>query len=322
MELKPTLQDIRQAAELVHKHVSPTPLRHSAALSKLVGAEVYVKYENHHPINVFKIRGAVYKMSVMGEEERARGVVTASTGNHGQAIAYGAALTGSHATIFMPEVSNPEKVESMQNLGAEIVFQGKDFNEALQGCTAYAEENGSTLIHPADQDLVAGVGSMGLEIFQELPDPDVIITPIGQGSSICGNSIVAKSLRPQARMIGVQAELAPSIYLSFKEGRMVETADCNTFAEGMATRAPAEGTFNIIKELVDDIVLVSEEQMYEAIRLYLEKTHNLAEGAGAAPLAAALKIKESLKGEKVVLILSGGNLSLNQLRDILNETVK
>lgn len=315
----PTLQDIQRAAELVYKYVSPTPLRHSVALSKLVGAEIYVKYENHHPINVFKIRGAVYKMSIMAEEERARGVVTASTGNHGQAISYGAALTGCRATIFMPEVSNPEKVESMRDLGAEVLFHGKDFNESLAACIEYAEKNGATLIHPADLDLVTGVGTMGLEIFRELPDPDVLIVPIGLGSSICANSIVARALRPQARVVGVQAELAPSIYLSFKAGRMVETSQSNTFAEGMATRTPAESTFNIIKELVDDIVLVSEEQMFEAIRLYLKKTHNLAEGAGAAPLAAALKIKEQLKGKKVVLILSGGNLSLEQLRKILSE---
>jgi threonine dehydratase len=264
------------------------------------------------------VRGGLNFVSSLGAGERARGVITASTGNHGQSIAYAARTFGVRAIIVMPEASNPDKTESMVNLGAEIVVFGQDFEDARLKAEQMAHDQGLRYVHPANEPLlIAGVGTYGLEIVEDLPEVQTIIVPIGAGSGICGTSIVAKAIHPQIRVIGVQAEKAPSVYLSWKEQRMVETPSCDTFAEGLATRTAFELPLRIMRELVDDIVLVSEDELKQAVVLLLEKAHTIVEGAGAASMAAAIKLKHSLQGQTVVCVLSGGNLPLSTLQRII-----
>jgi len=282
---------------------------------------MYIKFESHQPIGAFKVRGGLNLVSALGHGERARGVITASTGNHGQSIAYAARTFGVRSVIVMPEKANPDKVEAMADLGAEIVFFGQDFEDARLKAEQMGRDQGMYYVHPANEPrLIAGVGTIGLEILEDLPEVDTIIVPIGAGSGVCGTSIVAKAMNPKIRVIGVQAENAPSVYLSWRERRLVETPSCDTFAEGLATRTAFELPLSIMRDLVDDIVLVSEDEMKRAIVLLLEKAHTVAEGAGAASTAAAIKLKEALAGQAVVCVLSGGNLPLATLQRIVAET--
>jgi threonine dehydratase len=315
----PTFQDVLGARQTIAPYLRPTPLHFYRGLSDLVGAQVWVKHENHQPVGAFKVRGGINLVARLSDEERARGVIGASTGNHGQSIAYAARLFGVRAIIGMPEGANPGKVTAIRNLGAEVHFHGRDFDEARLYVEALAEREGLRYVSSGDEPyLIAGVGTYALEIVEALPDVEVIIVPVGGGSGASGVCIVAKTVHPDIQVIGVQAEKAPSAFLSWKEGRRVE-AKMETFAEGLATRAPFDLPQAILRRHLDDFVLVSEEEIKRAILLMLEHTHNLAEGAGAAALAAALKLKERLAGRKVVLVQSGGNLSLARLKEIVNE---
>jgi threonine dehydratase len=315
---RPTFADILRARRMVSHYLPRTPLLPSLSLSKRLGFHLYLKYENHQPIGAFKVRGGLNLISALETSERARGVITASTGNHGQSIAYAARTFGVRAIIVMPEESNPDKVESMAHLGAEIVFFGRDFEDARLKAEQQARDQGMYYVHPANEALlIAGVGTIGLEILEDLPGVQTIIVPIGAGSGVCGISIVAKSINPQIRVIGVQAENAPSVYLSWKERRIVDTPSCDTFAEGLATRTAFALPLSIMQDLIDDMVLVSEDELQSAIVLLLEKVHTIAEGAGAASTAAAIKLKERLAGQTVACVLSGGNLPLSTLQQIL-----
>jgi threonine dehydratase len=315
---RPTFADVLRARRLISHYLPRTPLLPSLSLSRLLGFQLYLKFENHQPIGAFKVRGGLNLVASLGASERARGVITASTGNHGQSIAYAARSFGVRSVIVMPEESNPDKVESMANLGAEIVFFGRDFEDARLKAEQVARDQGMYYVHPANEPLlIAGVGTVGLEILEDLPAVETIIVPIGAGSGVCGTSLVAKAINPHIRIIGVQAEKAPSVYLSWKQRRMVDTPACDTFAEGLATRTAFELPLSIMRDLVDDIVLVSEDDMKNAIVLLLEKVHTVAEGAGAASTAAALKLKDRLAGQTVACVLSGGNLPLSALQRIL-----
>ena len=315
-----TLRDVYEARRVVSRYLPRTPLVRSMALSKRLGFEAYVKCENVLPTGAFKVRGGLNLISRLSEEERLRGVITASTGNHGQSIAYSASLFGVKAIIGMPENSNPLKVEAMRNLGATVEFHGSDFDEARLWVEKEAQRKGYRYIHSANEPLlIAGVGTLYLEVMEEIPDIDVIIVPIGGGSGAAAACIVAKSINPRVKIIGVQAEKAPAVYLSWKNKKAIETKSAETFAEGLATRVPFKLTLSIINKLIDDIVLVSEEEMKKAILTLLETTHQLAEGAGAASTAAAFKLKERLRGKKVALILTGGNLTLQTLKSIVQE---
>jgi threonine dehydratase len=318
---RPTFPDVLRARRIVSRYLPRTPLLPSLSLSKLLGFQLYLKFENYQPIGAFKVRGGLNLISSLETGERARGVITASTGNHGQSIAYAAQTFGVRAVVVMPEASNPDKVESMTNLGAEIIFFGRDFEDARLRAEQMGRDQGMYYVHPANEPLlIAGVGTYGLEIVEDLPDIQTIIVPIGAGSGICGTSIVAKSINPQIRIIGVQAERAPSVYWSWREQRMVDTPSCDTFAEGLATRTAFELPLSIIHDLVDDIVLVSEDELKQAIVLLLEKAHTVAEGAGAASTAAAIRLKDRLQGQTVACVLSGGNLPLSTLQRIIAET--
>jgi threonine dehydratase len=314
----PTLVDVLEARRRISRHLRPTPLYEYAALSELLDTEVFVKHENHQPVGAFKVRGGVNLVSQLSAEERERGVIAASTGNHGQSIAYAARLFGVPATICVPEAANPVKVASMRGLGAELVFHGRDFDDAREHCERLAGERGFRYVHSGDEPLlIAGVATETLEILEEQPGADVIIVPVGGGSGAAGACIVAQSVKPAVEVIGVQSEAAPAAYRSWKEQRLVEDR-METFAEGLATRTAFELPQRILRQWLDDFVLVSDDEIRAAQALMIETTRNLVEAAGAAPLAAALSLSDELSGKRVALILSGGNASREQLLEVLD----
>jgi threonine dehydratase len=313
----PTITDVFDAKRRISKYLPRTPLIRYDNLGELVSAEVYVKHENHLPTNAFKVRGGVNLVSQLSESDRLRGVITASTGNHAQSIAYASHLFGVRATIVMPVNANPLKVEATKRLGATVIFWGKDFDEGREYAEKLAEEKNLRYIHSANEaDLIAGVATNSLEIFEDLPDVDAIILPVGGGSMLSGACIVANALNPETKVIGVQSSAAPAAYLSWKEGKLVSDK-MGTFAEGLATRVGFALTQEILRSLLDDFVLVTDEEIKKAILLLIEKTHNLVEAAGAAPLAALIKVQENLRGKKVAIVMSGGNISPAQLKEIL-----
>lgn len=320
-ELKrPTLADIFDARNVINRHLRRTPLHHYPALSELLGCQAYVKHENHQPVGAFKVRGGVNLVSRLSEAERRAGVVTASTGNHGQSIAYGGRLFGVETHIVVPEKSNPDKVAAMRRLGAELIFHGRDFDDARLHCEALCQERGYRYVHGANEPhLIAGVGTIGLEILEDLPDVDAVIVPVGGGSEIAGISIAVHAVRPEVEIIGVQSAEAPAAWQSWKEGRPLALDRMDTFAEGLATRVGFELTQAIMRDHLADFVLVPDSDLRRAVRLLLETTHNLAEPAGAASLAAAVKLRDRLEGKKVALSLSGANITVAQLRAILDE---
>jgi threonine dehydratase len=312
----PTLHDVIAARPHVYRYLRPTPLYHYAGLSALLGAEVWVKHENHQPVGAFKVRGGLNLAARLSEAERRAGLFTASTGNHGQSIAFAARMHRIKATIAVPERANPGKVAAMRGLGAEVVFYGRDFDTAREWIAAEAQARGGRFVGPTEEPLICGVGTYALEILEDLPDVQIIIVPVGAGSGACGTSIVAKSINPGIEVIAAQSAQAPAMQLSWKSGQLI-TAEMRTFADGVATRVPFLNTQRIMRQYLDDFVLVDDAAIKEAIMLLLQYTCNLAEGAGAIPLAAALQLKERLAGKKVVLVLSGGNLALDQLQDIV-----
>jgi threonine dehydratase len=317
--VEPTLLDVLAAAARIRPHLAPTPLRQSPAISEIVGADVYLKHEFHLPTGAFKVRGGVNLISQLTPQEREAGVIAASTGNHGQSVAYAAKLFGVKAIICAPEDANAAKVQAMKELGATVNLVGADFDEARVACEQLAAVNGCRYIHSGNEPLlIAGVGTHTLEILSEEPRIDVIIVPVGGGSGAAGACIVAKAVNPRIVVIGVQAEKAPSAYLSWRAGKPVE-ATTSTWAEGLATRTPFELPQRILRRLLDDFILVSDEAISAAVRFLLARNRSLVEGAGASSLAAALALKDRLAGQRVALILSGGNISIPQLKAVLDD---
>src|SRR5262245_3893865 len=321
MEL-PTYADVEAALPIVRRYLAPTPLYEWPALSQMLGCRYYLKHENHTPTTAFKVRGGLHLVARLPEEQKRRGVIGCTTGNHGQSLAYACRRFGVRCVLVVPAVNNPDKIAAMRSLGAEIVEHGRDYDEAREHCETLRHREGLRYVHSANEpDLIAGVGTYALEIFDALPDPDVILVPVGLGSGICGTALVAAARRPATEVIGVQSELAPAVTRSWHEGRPVELSTPKTFAEGMATRMPADLTLAIMRQHVADMVLVSDDELREAIRLLLRVTHTLAEGAGAASTAAGLKLRQRLAGKTVVGILSGGNLDLRERARILTGAV-
>jgi threonine dehydratase len=317
----PTYEDVERAAPIVHRYLKPTPLYEWPALSKLLGCRYFLKHENHTPTTAFKVRGGIYLVSRLSEEQKRRGIIGCTTGNHGQSLAYASRLFGVRCVLVVPANNNPDKIAAMRALGAELIEHGRDFDEAREHCEAIRHREGLRYVHSANEpDLIAGVGTYALEIFDDLPEPDVILVPVGLGSGICGTALVAATRWPQTSVIGVQSELAPAVTLSWREGRPIETETPRTFAEGMATRVPASMTLEIMRRYVHEMLLVSDPELREAIRWLLRMTHNLAEGAGAASTAVAWKLRERLAGKTVVGVLSGGNLDLRELARIVEDT--
>ena len=317
---RPTLREVLRARRVIARFLPRTPLIRYPALDAVAGAALYLKHENHQPVGAFKVRGGLYLLSQLSDEERARGVIAASTGNHGQSVAYAANRFGVRAIVGVPEGANPGKVESMRALGADVIFHGADFDEARAYVERLAADAGYRYIHSGNEPhLIAGVGTIALEILEDEPEIDTIIVPVGGGSGAAAAAIVAKAVDPRIAVIGVGAEGAPAAYRSWKDGTLHATPALDTFAEGLATRTGFALPQSIMRDLLDDFVLVSDAEMRRAIRLLLAKAHTLAEGAGAAPLAAALKLRVRLAGRSVALVVSGGNLSMSQIEDIVGE---
>ena len=308
-----TIADVVEAKRRIGPHLRPTPLYPYSGLDDLLGAEIWVKHENHQPVGAFKVRGGVNLVSQLGEDERRRGLIAASTGNHGQSVAYAARLFGVTARVCVPEGANPVKLAAIRAQGAKLIEHGADFDAAREHCAALAEEHGYRYVHSGNEPLlIAGVGTETLEILEDRPDVEAIIVPIGGGSGAAGACIVAKAIRPEIQVIGVQSEAAPAAFRSWQARAMLD-GENETFAEGLATRVPFELPQQILWEHLDDFVLVSEDEIRHANRLMIEHTRNLVEPAGAAPLAAALKLRDQLRGKRIALVVSGGNISPAQL---------
>jgi threonine dehydratase len=313
----PTLQDIYAARPRVYRVVRPTPLMRHPLLAAETGLEIFVKHENHNPTCAFKVRGGLNLVGQLSPDER-RGVITATTGNHGQSIALACQREGVPCTIVTPVGNNPEKNAAMRAFGADLIEFGRDFDEAREKVEQLQHENGLRYVHSANEPaLVAGVATYALEIFEERPDADAILVPIGGGSGACGCAIVRSALGSRAKVIGVQAERADAFARSWHGSARVVGGQADTFAEGMATRVTFDFTFGILKKELDAVVTLTEDELAEGVRLALRATHNLAEGAGAAPLMAAMKLRDQLAGKKVVCVMSGGNIDQRTLKKVL-----
>jgi threonine dehydratase len=313
----PTLKDVYDARQRVARLVRPTPLMRHPLLALETGLDIRVKHENHNPTGAFKVRGGLNLIASLPDEDR-RGVITATTGNHGQSIAVACQQEGVPCTIVTPLGNNPEKNAAMRAFGAELVEFGRDFDEAREKVEQMQHERHLRYVHSANEPLlIAGVATYALEIFDEWPDVDVILVPIGGGSGACGCCIVRSALGSRAKVIGVQAERADAFARSWKGTARVVSDRADTFAEGMATRVTFDLTFGLLKNELDDIVTLTEDELAEGVRLALRTTHNLAEGAGAAPIAAAVKLADRLAGKKVVCVMTGGNIDRTTLTRIL-----
>lgn len=314
----PTMADVQRAREVISAYLQPTPLLTSPALDAKLGFSAYVKCENLQPIGAFKVRGGLFLMSLLTPEERARGVVTASTGNHGQSIAYAARDLHVPATIWAPENANALKVAAMQRLGAEVRLYGADFDVARLAAEEDAAKRGATFISSAnDWRVIAGVATYIVEMLETAPDLDVLIVPAGGGSGLAGACLAGKDLKPDLQIIGVQAAGAPAVYDTWRSGQLQQTERADTFAEGLATRIGFSLPAQILWRRLDDFRLVSDPEMRRSILTLLETTRTLAEGAGAAALAAAHNMRDELAGKKVGIVVSGGNITLDALAETL-----
>jgi threonine dehydratase len=312
----PDLADVLGARARIAPYLRPTPLYRYPTLDALTGARLWVKHENHQPVGAFKVRGGINLISQLGADERSRGVITASTGNHGQSVAYAADIFGVRAIVCMPEQANPVKVESMRALGAEVVFHGANFDDAREHCENLAAEHGYRYVHSGDEPrLIAGVATYALEILEAQPDTEIIVVPVGGGSGAAGVCIVAKSVRPSVEVIGVQSEQSPAACLSWR-ARALTTAPTGTIAEGLATRTAFRLPQQILWDKLDDFVLVPDDAIQQATRTMIEKTRNLVEPAGAAALAAVLADPARFAGRTVAIVCSGGNISPAQLTSL------
>ncbi len=316
----PQFTDVLAARRTIAPHLRPTPVVTSPALDRLLGCRAFVKCENANPTRAFKVRGGINLVARLSAEERRRGIIGASTGNHGQSLAYAARLFGVRAVIAMPEHPNPVKREAMVDFGAEIVEVGKDFDEAREWVERTAPTEGYRYVHSGNEPfLIAGVATASLELIEEVPDLEVVIVPVGGGSGASGHTIAAKTMNPRLEVIGVQATGAAAVARSWQEHRWVTTDAIRTKAEGLATRAPFALTLAMMWARLDDIVLVTDEEMEEGIRILLGTTRQVAEHAGAAAVAAARHLRGHIAGRKVGLILSGGNITMEALRAIVSE---
>jgi threonine dehydratase len=317
-----SLNQIRSAQEIMYRALAPSPLHEHPMLSAELGLRAFIKHENHLPTGAFKVRGGLNFMHHFAAERTHNGVITATRGNHGASVAFAAKLHKIPATIVVPFGNNPEKNAAMKALGARLVEFGQDFDEARLEVERLSREDNLRYIHSANEaQIVNGVGSYALEIVETMQrrgeHVDAVFVPIGMGSGLCGVITAFRALSPDTKIYGVQAEGAPSYYLSWQAKKVVETEHADTFADGVATRCPSPFTLDIILNGVDEVVLVSDEEIKAAIRLLWRTTHNLAEGAGAAATAATIKWQAQLRGQTVVNVMSGGNLDTETLRQIL-----
>ena len=313
-----TLAQLESAAELVHAHVSPTPAHAWPLLRARTGCELFVKHENHTPIGAFKVRGGLtYLDGLVRSGRKFAGLITATRGNHGQSIPFAARIHGIPVTVVAPKGNSREKNAAMQALGTRLIEHGRDFEEAKQEAERLSKEEGLEFVPSFHENLVRGVATYGLELFRAVPDLDTVLVPIGMGSGICGTIAARNALGLRTKVVGVVAAGAPAVALSFRERALVPTNASRTFADGIACRVPNAESMTIIWKGAERVVEVSEDDIAAAIRAIFQDTHNVAEGAGAAPLAALLKERASLAGRKVAVILSGGNIDLPAYQEVL-----
>ena len=309
------LGQLERAQEVVGHAMPPTPAHTWPLLSQRLGATVVVKHENHTPTGAFKVRGGlVYVDRLKRERPTTAGLISATRGNHGQSLAFAASRYGLPVTIYVPRGNSVEKNRAMQAFGADLVEHGDDFQAAREEADRRAQASGLEMVPSFHPDLVLGVATYALELLRKAPDLDLLYVPIGQGSGICGCILARDLLGLKTEIIGVQSTLAPSYALSFAAGTIVTTETSNTLADGMATRIPDADAFAIIRKGASRIVQVTDDEIGAAIRVYWTDTHNLAEGAGAAPLAAAMQDRQKNRGKRVGLILSGGNIDFDLFR--------
>ena len=307
-----SLEEMRRGHEVVLRTLRPTPALSWPLIAERLGAEVVVKHENHLPTGAFKVRGGlIYAGALMRREPATRGLISATRGNHGQSLAFAGRRFGLTVTILAPQGNSSEKNAAMRALGAELIEFGHDFQAAREEAMRLAESRGLHAVPSFHRDLALGVSTYALELLSERPDLDALYVPIGQGSGICGCIAARDALRLKTEIVGVQSAEAPAYALSFAAGHVVRTNSADTLADGMATRVPDEEALAVILKGAARIALVSDEDIASAIRAYWTDTHNLAEGAGAAALAAAMKDRSRLKGRKVGLVLSGGNIDFD-----------
>lgn len=307
-----SIKDIQKAYENIRDHVHKTPLIYSNSFSKMTGAEVYLKAENLQKTGSFKVRGAFNKMfHIKGK------VIAASMGNHAQAVAFAAGRIGIHAKIIMPVTAPIVKEEATKGYGAEVVLHGENFKEALDYAVSQKDY---TFIHAFDdEEIIAGQGTIGIDIMEDLRDVDIIFVPIGGGGLISGISIAVKALSPKTRIIGVQTESATSAYFSFREKKICDRPPLPTLADGIAIGRIGDRPFEIINKYVDDVISVREDSIAIAILLFLERKKLVVEGAGAVPLAALLENREKFAGKKIVLVVSGGNIDFTLIDRIIHK---
>jgi len=306
------LGQLERAQEIVGHAMPPSPAHAWPLLSQRLGASIVVKHENHTPTGAFKVRGGlVYVDRLKRERPATAGLISATRGNHGQSLAFAASRHGLPVTIYVPRGNSIEKNRAMQAFGADLVEYGDDFQAAREEADRRAQSSGLEMVPSFHPDLVLGVATYALELLRKAPDLDVLYVPIGQGSGICGCILARDLLGLKTEIVGVQATLAPSYALSFAAGTVVTTETSNTLADGMATRIPDPDAFAIIRKGASRIVQVTDDEIRVAIRAYWTDTHNLAEGAGAAALAAALQEKPKIRGKRIGLILSGGNIDFD-----------
>jgi len=315
-----SLTAIQDASRRIADYAYKTPLYHSPALSKATNANVYLKLECYQPIRVFKIRGAANKILQLPSEERIRGLVAASSGNHGVAVSYIAKLTDTQATIVVPTTVVEEKARAIEEYGAKVVREGLFHDERFAKALEIQKTTGAVLIPPFDDpDIIAGQGTIGLEIHESLPDVDTVIVPIGGGGLISGIATAMKNLNPRAQVFGVEPERASSMYQSVKNGKITHLSDTTSIADGLATREPGNLTFNCVRKYVDDILLVSEEDIERAVFTTMKECHLVIEPSAAAAVAALLQKLHPRKDTKIVLVVSGGNVSMKLLQTILSK---
>ena len=310
-----TYRDILRARAVVQRYLPKTPLYRYSLLSAQLGFDAFVKHENHTPIGAFKVRGGLNLFANLTERERARGVITATRGNHGLSMIFAARAFGSRAVTYVPKSNNPEKNAIMEAMGGEVIPWGVDFDEAREEAEARARNESLRYVHVANEPLlIAGVGTVALEIVEDLPDVDTIIVPAGGGSCLAGIVVAIRTVRPDIEIVAVQAERANALARSLETGKLESIPKADTFADGLATRFAFEVPFSLVRERVDRVVLVSEDEIKRAVRLCMRTTHNLSEGAAAASFAAAHKLRDDLRGKRVVLMHTGHNIDRDTLR--------
>jgi len=316
--MHPGLEDIRKAKARLQEVIRPSPLVYSSAFSRLLEGEVFLKLENLQETGSFKVRGAYNRLSLLDGAERARGVIAASAGNHAQGVAWAATRLGIQATIVMPEDVSIRKLLAVKEYGAEVILHGTQFADAYQHAEALSEETGKIMIPPfADPHIVAGQGTIGIEISDVIDENTTIVVPVGGGGLISGIALAVKPLFPTAKIIGVQTRACPSTIRSLEKGSPVVVEVCHTLADGIAVNRPGDLNLSIIQKYVDNVVDVDEESIASAILTLLDKANIIAEGSGAVPLAALMEGRISSRAKRYVLIISGGNIEINTIDRIL-----